>query len=439
MNKYFYHFTHIDNLESILKNGLICTNQKQALGIAHYNIANKSIQTRRSTMEIICEDEKSYGYVHDYVPFYFSTRTPMLLSLINQKKVDQPEIIYFGIKTELIRTKELIFSDASANTQQPPNFFKNFDNLSKLNWDIINSRKWGYNENDKHKKMAEVFIKSFDFADVDHIVVFNEYYRNKVIETLKQYDLEKIPSIKYSPVEKNYFYFTKFTTNGKENENLVFGPKFLKYKYDLVNEQVINERKKRNNFNHKNLGILLKELKNNFSYLPETAGIFNLETSNDLHACTVSEHTLHVLKNLHDNVLFKELNEREKNILIFSAYLHDIGKGPHDKWPDRIQPNYPDHPYDSLIQLTRILIEEIEELDNEDIRIITLLVGYHDILGDLSEDRRNTIELTNIITSEKDLELLYILSQADILAIREDWYKNLNANFASIKCKVLGV
>ena len=56
MNKFFYHFTHLDNLESILKNGLICTNSKIKLGIEHYNIANKSIQERRSRMEIICED-----------------------------------------------------------------------------------------------------------------------------------------------------------------------------------------------------------------------------------------------------------------------------------------------------------------------------------------------------------------------------------------------
>ena len=87
MNKFFYHFTHLDNLESILKNGLICTNSKIKLGIEHYNIANKSIQERRSRMEIICEDNIKYGYVHDYVPFYFSTRTPMLLSLINQKQL----------------------------------------------------------------------------------------------------------------------------------------------------------------------------------------------------------------------------------------------------------------------------------------------------------------------------------------------------------------
>ena len=133
----------------------------------------------------------------------------------------------------------------------------------------------------------------------------------------------------------------------------------------------------------------------------------------------------------------KKLKEHEQEILLLAAYLHDIGKGPHEKWPDQIQPSYPDHPLDSLLQSERVLTEDIEILSVEDIRLLTLLITYHDILGDLTRGFRNTIELKNIITSEKDLNLLYILSQADILAIRKDWHKGLIENFEEIKNKVL--
>ena len=156
-----------------------------------------------------------------------------------------------------------------------------------------------------------------------------------------------------------------------------------------------------------------------------------------MHDCTVSDHTLQVIENLNNNKSGQELNDKDKKILILSAYLHDIGKGPHEKWPDRIQPAYPDHPHDSLLQSQRILIEEVKDISTEDIRIITMLICYHDILGDLSKDSRNTIELKNIITSEKDLNLLYILSQADILSLNLDWYNNLNIKFEEIKKKVL--
>lgn len=437
MNKYFYHFSHLDNLDSILKNGLVCTNRKLKLGLGHYNIANKSIQDRRSKMEIICEDGLSNGVVHDYVPFYFSTRTPMLLSLINQKKVDQPEIIFFGVKTEMIKSENFIFTDASANTIDFPNFYKNFENLDKLNWEVINSKKWSYTPIERHQKMAEVLIKDFSFIFVDHIVVFNEHYQEKVSKILDENGINPKPKIVFEPHNCNYFYYTKFSTKGKEKQNLVIGPKSLKNQYDYVNYNVNKLRLSNSNFNCVSITELLDKLDNNFCYLEETAGIFELATSNDMHDCTVSDHTLEVVENLKKNQKFKDLDEQDKSILLLSAYLHDIGKGPHTKWPDQIQPNYPDHPYDSLEQCQRILIEEIENLNEEQIRILTLLIGYHDILGDLSKDSRNTIELKKIIKNEKDLMLLYILSQADILAINIDWYNHLNSKFEEIKNKVL--
>lgn len=41
--RFFYHFTHIDNIESIVKNGLLATNVKKAMGIEHHNVANENI------------------------------------------------------------------------------------------------------------------------------------------------------------------------------------------------------------------------------------------------------------------------------------------------------------------------------------------------------------------------------------------------------------
>ena len=133
-NKYFYHFTHIENLESILKNGLLSTNKKNEYKISHTNIANETIQERRSEMNVTCSP---YGKVHDYVPFYFTTTNPMLLGLVNRKNIDQPFIIFFAIPIEKILEKKVIFTDTSANTSTPPNFYNNPNDLKKLNWDAI--------------------------------------------------------------------------------------------------------------------------------------------------------------------------------------------------------------------------------------------------------------------------------------------------------------
>ena len=77
--RYFFHMTDIDNLESILEHGLLCTNEKNRLGIKHTNIANNAIQERRAEMRVPCGHG---GVVHDYVPFYWTSVNPMLLGQI---------------------------------------------------------------------------------------------------------------------------------------------------------------------------------------------------------------------------------------------------------------------------------------------------------------------------------------------------------------------
>ena len=47
-------------------------------------------------------------------------------------------------------------------------------------------------------------------------------------------------------------------------------------------------------------------------------------------------------------IFINDLEEKEKQLVKFSAYMHDIGKGPASKWPEGKQPAYPDHPADSL-------------------------------------------------------------------------------------------
>ncbi|MGV2842160.1 DarT ssDNA thymidine ADP-ribosyltransferase family protein, partial [Vibrio cyclitrophicus] len=67
--RFAYHFTSVNNLQSIISDGLLCTNLKIKHGIVHEDIANNDIQKRRSKMEVTCGPR---GVVHDYVPFYFA-------------------------------------------------------------------------------------------------------------------------------------------------------------------------------------------------------------------------------------------------------------------------------------------------------------------------------------------------------------------------------
>lgn len=68
----------IQNLELILSNGLYCKNAgKKDNG--YITIGSTDIITQRDTRIVKCFPDT---VVNDYVPFYFSIRTPMLYNII---------------------------------------------------------------------------------------------------------------------------------------------------------------------------------------------------------------------------------------------------------------------------------------------------------------------------------------------------------------------
>jgi hypothetical protein len=81
-----YHITHIDNLKSILSAGrLLAYNAMSAAKTQYPNIAYENIQDRRATTYVPCGRG---GVLHDYVPFYFAPRSPMLYT-INRGNVEK--------------------------------------------------------------------------------------------------------------------------------------------------------------------------------------------------------------------------------------------------------------------------------------------------------------------------------------------------------------
>lgn len=92
-HRYIYHFTHIDNLRDLLKTGFLAKNHPNFPTVGGRSIAAESIQARRATMPVTCGPG---GVVHDYVPLYFGSVSPMLLSVVRAKNVDQMDILYFG-------------------------------------------------------------------------------------------------------------------------------------------------------------------------------------------------------------------------------------------------------------------------------------------------------------------------------------------------------
>lgn len=417
-SKYFYHFTHIENLESILKKGFLSTNKKDALGLGHKNVANESIQHRRHEMDVTCSP---HGKVHDYVPFYLTTTNPMLLSLVNNKNIDQPFMIFFAIPILKILENNVVFTDASANTSSPPNFYNTPSDLEKLDWDAVDKRGWGSaTDDERHKRMAEVLVHQEVPLDwIDTVVVWNEDIKKYVLETFKKHSSHN-PTVTYQPFNGKYFYFTKFAL-GRGSETLVTGPYLLKNKFENAIKKIIENRISQTNFKFQNVEDGLNAINNDFCCIDELSDIYELKTSNRTHSDNVSDHTKKVVNNLAQNTYFTTLSDENQKIVKISAYLHDIGKGPKSKWKDEIQPSYPDHPADAIPMLERILVEDFTELSEYEIRKICLLVVYHDLIGDIIANNRSQKELIDLIKDENELNMLISISLADVSAINYGW------------------
>ena len=211
-SRYAYHFSHLDNLPGLLKTGLLANNHPKFPEAGIRSIASSEIQERRSKMKVTCGPG---GCVHDYVPLYFGTRSPMLLGVINAKNIDQYEILYFEFPIGLVEKQNAVFSDASANTAAPPSFFFDAADLDKLDWNAINSLKWGSpNDAFRHRRMAELLIhQELPLIAASRCVVWNEDVKKDVEKIVAKAGV-KFPPITFEDQNRRHW-FTNFQADKK--------------------------------------------------------------------------------------------------------------------------------------------------------------------------------------------------------------------------------
>src|SRR5271157_4019422 len=133
-----FHITAIPNLERIAKSKMLHANAVlQKKKIQHANIAYQGAQGKRATKLVA---KPPGGVIHDYVPFYFAPRSPMLMA-INGGRVEgctyrQQDIVHFATTAEAILEHGLafVFYDYNA-TLDFANCYSDLRDLDKIDWD----------------------------------------------------------------------------------------------------------------------------------------------------------------------------------------------------------------------------------------------------------------------------------------------------------------
>jgi hypothetical protein len=156
-----YHITKAGNLPAIIQLGcLVSNNIRTGLNIDHKSIANREIQDIRATREV---ESRHGGVLHDYVPFYFCPRSPMLASV--QWNKGQPDdkliedVVHLVSTAQAIVERGLPFCYTSGHAiMDLSDTFEDLAFLDKLDWDAIDTWKWKDPEVQR-RKQAEFLVR----------------------------------------------------------------------------------------------------------------------------------------------------------------------------------------------------------------------------------------------------------------------------------------
>lgn len=151
---YFNYLVHIKNLQSVLKNGIYSRNYLIKNDIPFFRIDYESVQNQR-----IKNIRDKYGFhIHDYIPMFFSTHTPMLYLICNSKKeffghddknneigVNKNDIAILKLDRGILIKNGVKFSNKNCACHSVE-LFNDVKYLVKLNWHDITTKELPYSE-----------------------------------------------------------------------------------------------------------------------------------------------------------------------------------------------------------------------------------------------------------------------------------------------------
>jgi len=202
-----YHITHIDNLAGIIRaGGLLAHN---GIEDGYTDIAHQTIQTRRNQTPVLCPPG---GALHDYVPFYFCRRSPMLYAIhkdnIETYRGGQQSIVY--LVSELVRVQQagltFVFTDGHA-IMQFSEFYNDVADLDKIDWPLMQAKLWTDTDEDpdrKRRRQAEFLLhRRCPWSLISGIGVFDEAMQLRVEGLLNSLKPEHLPRVK---VLRDWYY-----------------------------------------------------------------------------------------------------------------------------------------------------------------------------------------------------------------------------------------
>lgn len=211
-----FHITAIGNLPAILASGaLLAKNVLAAQNQNYANIAHEHIQGRRAAKAVALPP---HGTLHDYVPFYFAPRSPMLMAIhmgqVHNCTARQEDIVHLVTSPQnaALTERPFVFFDLHA-AMSYSTCYNDLHDLDKIDWTLITEPphvpgggeycKY-FNNKPEHERwfrrkevrQAEFLVyEQFPVTALLGIATQNEQKRDEVAELLNQAGLAELKVI----------------------------------------------------------------------------------------------------------------------------------------------------------------------------------------------------------------------------------------------------
>jgi hypothetical protein len=185
------HFTHVDHLETIVREGLLPDIAAREAELVRTDVGHQDIKAARRGITVPVPPG---GVVADYVPFYYAPRSPMMY-VIHRGKVSSyvggcEDLVY--LVTSVERLVELglstVFTDRNARAKVAT-FTADTEELESLvDWKLMAARMWKNTPDEpdrQERRMAECLVHGrVPWEAFDEVVAKNVACGRRVLALL---------------------------------------------------------------------------------------------------------------------------------------------------------------------------------------------------------------------------------------------------------------
>jgi hypothetical protein len=163
-----FHFTHIENLPTILTDGGLwsdsdCASRQKAVARS----GSTEIKRRRLGTPIEAGVGMG-GVVGDYVPFYYAPRSPMLYRIsrgnVPGVSPDQDSLVYLVACAEDFSPPSFVVTDGNAAAGWTSHYGTHQDIVTRVDWTVMRATYWNNTDEDgdrMRRRAAEFLVHRF--------------------------------------------------------------------------------------------------------------------------------------------------------------------------------------------------------------------------------------------------------------------------------------